>query len=83
MLSFDLQSFNSKAVGLTFSQDDKVTNPLCTVFQRHKDESTEFFKPNKRQYGIGLMTFADLIFVFFGAVQIDDMLEQQKMDSFP
>lgn len=54
------QKCNPKKVWLTLSQVDEVTSPLCAVSQKHEDERMESTEFISYQYGVGLMTLANL-----------------------
>lgn len=82
VLCFDPPKYNPKENWQTISRADKVTVPLRADFREHENELIEPLESNNYQYGIGLMTFANLVSGHCGAVDVDNMLEQRRTNLF-
>lgn len=57
-------------------------NPLCAVSQKHQDQLMISPESKKYVYDVVPVTVADPVPRRFGAIKIDDMLEQRGSDLF-
>lgn len=78
MLAFHRQNCERKKTWLTIFEADEATTPLRAVPQNHEHELMESLKSSKCQPGVGLLIDANPVSGHFDAVDVDEMLEQQR-----
>lgn len=83
MLSLDPRKCERKEIWLTISQADGVAVLLHAVLKKHEDEFTEFLESSKYQSDVGLITLASPISERSGAVEVNDVPEQQNTYLLP
>lgn len=76
------QKNNRKSIWLSILQVDEVTNPIRVVLQKPESEFTESVKASEYQYSVFLMTVVNPVADGFSAVEVGDLLEQRRADSF-
>lgn len=82
VLSFELQKYRRKRTWLIIFPTSEVTSPLPAFSLKYEDEFIESLKSEKYQYGVGLMDAANPGSERFSAVELHNMLDQQKLDLF-
>lgn len=82
VVPFSPREYNRKGIWLLSFQIDGVTNPLRVIPKKHEQDLIEFLKFKKCEYVAGLMTVANVVMGRFGAVEVDDLLEQQVTGLF-
>lgn len=78
--TLNLQNFSREEIWLTIFQVNEVKSPLRADSQKQEDELTESLQSSK--YGAVLTAVANLFSGHFGAVQVNNMLKQQRASSF-